>query len=751
MVKKLLSALILCIAITTLSYARSEKTAQLSARTKLYLHQIAKAENKKAPIKGYVYKHIGGKWYVSALIKVNEDVNEAAVIATGSKIGTKAGKIWTMQIPLGGIADLAKVAGVTHIDVDAPIAPTMDAARKTTRADSAQKGFNLPMPMTGKGVVVGIIDAGFDYDHPTLYDSLHGEYRVRRVWAQKGSGTPPAGYTYGNEYTDSNAMRAAGCDTSITSHGTHVAGIAAGSGYGSNATNNRFRGMAYESDMVFVGIMPAPNQWVTGGVTDVIDGMNYIYSYANSAGKPCIANLSWGSSMGPHDGHSLFSQACDALTGPGKIFTCSAGNSGEDTIHLQKTFTTADNSVSTFVTFSPYLDTNNQKTWVDIWGDTSKSFCLSLKLYNGMSGTDSTISICLSDTVQDYALIGADGDTCFVNVSMVASEYNGKPHAFVSFHSYTADNICLTATGVDGTIDMWEGYISPPTGYYGALKKLGYPFAVSGDTKMTVSDISSSFSAICVGAYTSKSSFTNISGSTLSYPGAVTGRIAPFSSLGPIADGRIKPDITGPGFSVASAVSSFDPEYFTGGDNYITVISKTTIGSRTYPYAMSAGTSMSSPAVAGIIALMLQVNPNLNPDSVKSIINANAITDIYTGILPAAGNNTWGHGKINAYKTLRYLAQQASVDNTLTQDPIDCMMFPNPSKGQSTISYVSSGNELLHVTVFDIAGKVILNNEWYVKRGGNLMNVNIQNFSKGIYFVKITNGKKWATIKHIVE
>jgi subtilisin family serine protease len=726
-------------------------TAQLSALTKLYIHETAKAENLKVPVKGFVYKQIAGKWYLSALIKVNEDVNEADVLATGSIIGTKAGKIWTVQIPLGGIADLAKVAGVTHIDVDAPIAPAMDAARKTTRADSAQKGFNLPVPMTGKGVVVGIIDAGFDYDHPTLYDSLHGEYRVRRIWAQKGSGTPPSGYAYGNEYTDSNAMRAAGCDTSITSHGTHVAGIAAGSGHGSNTANNRFRGMAYESEMVFVGIMPAPSQWVTGGVTDVIDGMNYIYTYANSVGKPCIANLSWGSSMGPHDGHSLFSQACDALTGAGKIFTCSAGNSGEDTIHLQKTFTTADNSVSTFVTFSPYLDTNNQKTWVDIWGDTSKSFCLNLKLYNGVSGTDSTLSICLSDTVQDYILIGADGDTCFATISMVTNEYNGKPHAFVSLHSYTSDNICLTATGTDGTIDMWEGYIAPPTGYYGALKKLGYSFAVSGDTKMTVSDISSSFSAISVGAYTSKSSFTNINGSSLSYPGAVNGRIAPFSSLGPVADGRIKPDITGPGFSLASAVSSYDPEYFTTGDNYIAVISKTTIGSRTYPYAMSAGTSMSAPAVAGIVALMLQVNPNLNPDSVKSIINANAIKDSYTGVLPPAGNNTWGHGKINAYKTLRYLAQQANVENTLTQDPLDCIIYPNPSKGKCTISYISATNEPVQVAVYDVTGKLILHNAWNVKRGGNLMNVNMENYAKGMYFVKISCGNKWCTLIHIIE
>src|SRR6185437_5036148 len=113
------------------------------------------------------------------------------------------------------------------------------------------------------------------------------------------------------------------------------------------------------------------------------DGMNYIYNYAASVGKPAVVNLSWGATIGPHDGNSLFSQACDALTGPGKIFVCAAGNNGEDTVHLGKTFSPTDTAVSTFVTFSPYLAAYNRQTWVDIWGDTGSSFCVSLRLYNG--------------------------------------------------------------------------------------------------------------------------------------------------------------------------------------------------------------------------------------------------------------------------------------------------------------------------------------------------------------------------------
>src|SRR6185312_7705278 len=130
-------------------------------------------------------------------------------------------------------------------------------------------------------------------------DTTHSRYRIERVWQQKAQGTPPPGFAYGNELTDTNTIKATGYDTAILSHGTHVTGIAAGSGYGSN-NNNRFRGFAFESDIVLVAIMPAPSEWAVAGEADIVDGMNYIYNYAASVGKPAVVNLSWGATIGPH-------------------------------------------------------------------------------------------------------------------------------------------------------------------------------------------------------------------------------------------------------------------------------------------------------------------------------------------------------------------------------------------------------------------------------------------------------------------
>jgi subtilisin family serine protease len=157
---------------------------------------------------------------------------------------------------------------------------------------------------------------------------------------------------------------------------------------------------------------------------------------------------------------------------------------------------------------------------------------------------------------------------------------------------------------------------------------------------------------------------------------------------------------------------------------------------------MAAGTSMSSPAVSGIIAMMLQLNPTLTPDSVKSIIALTAITDGYTGILPSSGNNTWGHGKINAYKALKYMATLASVENTLND---------NPTKGNITITYKCNTHDVAEVAIYDIAGKAVYSQKWPLVSGYNSMDMSLHGIPKGIYFTKISVGNKYKVIRTVCD
>jgi minor extracellular serine protease Vpr len=738
MLKKTSYILLLAIVIKTLpAMSQTSGYTNLSALTKKYLFDIKKSGTAIFSDE-YVFKNISGKTYLSTIIKVNENVDLGKFSDLGVLIGTKAGNIWTVQIPPDKLDAFTKVKGIDYIQLDEPVFFNLDSARHDANVDSVHQGILLPQAYTGKEVIVGIIDAGFDYSHPTFLDTSGNQYRIIKAWEQKSSGTPPSGYSYGNELADSASLYEDGSDVDLFSHGSHVAGIAAGSGYGSDANGRKYRGIAFESELIFVGIKPDPDQWTTTGTSNIIDGINYIFHYADSVGKPAVANLSWGCSMGPHDGTSLFSQAVDNLTGEGKIFVCAAGNNGTNNIHLNKTFTPTDTLLKTIVSFSTYL--SSKKTWVDAWGDAGENYCVEVQLYSGATAGNSTGFICIDDSVHELFLIGTDNDTCYVTLTMSPSDFNGKSRIFFDIYSKTINRVAISIISDGGTMNMWMGYVKDYTGYYGTFQSGALPGAVTGDKYMTISDFASTHSAIAAAAYASKTTFTNIDGQYNSYTSYVAeGNIAPFSSHGPSADSLTKPDIAAPGLVLVSAINSYDTTYNAGGANHPDVVTcySDTVNDRTYCYAAMMGTSMASPMTTGIVALMLEANPTLTPALVKYLLQSTAIIDSYTGTITAQGNNVWGFGKINAYAAVKKAWTDANVQN-ISNYGLDYMIYPNPCNGEFYIDYISDKPEKINVEVFDITGRRIFYVNPDVKNGINTIKVNANNISPGIYFVKIS-------------
>ena len=726
---------------------------KLSPRTQQYLLE-AKKYGAETILDGYIYKTgIDNAIYVSALIKAGT-IQQSSLTSLGIHVGTKAGDIWTVQIPQDKVNAFTQLEGIEYIQIDEPVFADMDTTRVVTRVDSVHAGINLPMPYTGKDVVVGIIDAGFDYTNVTLFDTNGVNFRLKKVWEQRSGGTPPSQFFYGNEMATTNTLWTKKTDAFGFSHGAHVAGIAAGSGFGSDNTNSRFRGMAYESDIVFVGITPQPSSWTSTGLSDIIDAISYIFSYAAAVGKPAVANLSWGCSVGPHDGSSLFSQACDNLTGQKRIFVCSAGNNGAGQIHFQKSFTSSDTLANTILVFP---DVQGQKrAWIDAWGDTAKTFCLKASLYTGGNLVTTTGFYCLDNMNHDLFLIGSSGDTCFVNMSTSAAEFNQKPRIFLDVYNKTNDLFVISLSGNDGTVDMWTGYVKNKTGYYGNfISSTSIVPSTAGNTAMTISDISSTRSAIAVAAYVSKNQYTDIQNNPHTYSNAVKGNIASFSSRGPTADGRTKPDIAAPGLGLGSSVSTFDSTFSqTTGSNYASVVTSyyKPLNMRTYQYAMLGGTSMSSPAAAGIIALMLQVKPTLDPADVKEILTNTAILDNYTGQITSAGSNTWGYGKINAYGAIQAILAELGIQKVAASgEQLACLLYPNPNKGLYNIDLSATENDIVKVEVYSVTGSNIIVKDWKVNKGDNTTSFNLENVKPGIYFTKLSSKKGSVTIKMTIQ
>ncbi len=714
---------------------------KLSPLTKTWFLERKTTKGQSIPSE-FLYKtNSSGVKCLSALVKVNDlALAESTTKALGISVGTKAGSIWTLVIPVSQMEALVASNCLAYLQLDEPMQPTMDKARRTTRVDSVHKGINLPQKFSGKGVVLGVIDFGFDYNHPSFYDTTGTIYRIKKVWEVGTNGVPPIGFAYGHELSDTNLIKLQETDNPIQTHGTGVAGIAGGSGFG-GAANGKYRGMAYESDLIFVGVRrdSIGEQWQSSGFSDFVDGINYIYQYGQSVAKPTVVNISWGSQSGPHNGSSLFNQACDNLTGAGKLLVMSAGNEGEEPIHLSKTFTSTDTVVHTFLTFT---DSSYQRTWVDAWGEPSQNFCGMVTLYRQGAPQASTGWICLNDSTYSYNLISSNGlDTCQVDILTSTAEFNGQPRLTMRIFNHSLDSVAVSYRGSDGTIHSWDEYYyyGYTHGFQSAFDSLGQNWAVSGNTQSTVSDNGSAASVLMVGAYASKLSFSDLNGNSWSYSGyAQLNRLVPFSSRGPLANGAIKPDITAPGLTLATAISSLDTAYTPTGSNSSQVVFayQNPVDSKTYYYAEFSGTSASSPAAAGIAALMLEVDPSLTPQQLKDTLFATAIRESFMGTLP---NNNWGYGKINAYRAIKsyFPGNYASV-RTISGPDLVMELYPNPSANHFFLDLVwNFPSTSAKIEVVDLLGKVLIGQSNSLLTGENSLLVHTETLSAGTYLVKV--------------
>jgi minor extracellular serine protease Vpr len=724
----------------------SQDLPKLSASTQQYLwKQKNLYQGKNKILNECVYRtDNNGRVYLATLIQVSPAINQNDLANLDIKIGSESKDIWTAYVPLENVEAFTQLHGIKCIEIDRPSGMDMDSARLTTHADSVHAGINLPQAYTGKNVVVGIIDIGFDYTHPANFDTSYSQYRVKRVWEQKAAGTPPSGFSFGAEFTDSLSIWNKQTDNTGQSHGAHVMGIAAGSGYGTtNGDNEKYRGMAYESDIVYVGILPDTSHWLNTGYTDFLDGMNYIFDYATSVGKPAVANLSWGPPIGPHDGDGLFSQGCDNATGPGKIFCISAGNNRGKKVHVQKIFSPSDTIVNTFLTFSSSL--TEKRNWADVWGDTSQVFGIQFSLYFGTTLQTVSQKYYIDNQTHQINLVGSNGDTCFITLTAVTSDVNGKSHMLIDAYTRTSNMLMISVFDDQGKVDMWQGYVLGSTGIYAAFSKNNLAIAVDGDDAMACSDAASTRSAIAVAAYNSKVSYINLSGSSINAVGETYGEITSFSSPGPAADGRTKPNITGPGSRIVASINSYSTVYNSlATDQYVSVLD-----GRTYKYGALQGTSMSCPAVTGIVALMLEADPTLTPDQVKVLMYNTAILDTFTGIIPSYGDFDWGFGKINAYAAVRATLSSAGIyhdENSL----LNAFVYPNPNNGNYAIEIFSANEDDYQLSVTDLNGKMIHNEIGQLHSGTNTFFINT-NFASGIYLVMLKTGAGIMKAKVVVE
>ena len=160
---------------------------------------------------------------------------------------------------------------------------------------------------------------------------------------------------------------------------------------------------------------------------------------------------------------------------------------------------------------------------------------------------------------------------------------------------------------------------------------------------------------------------------------------------------------------------------------------------------------MSSPAVSGIVALLLQIKPDPTPQQIKDIFTETSIRDNFTGTIPPGGNNNWGNGKVNAYGAARRVLQlSAGVEKGYRAVSL-LDVYPNPSRGPVSVVYTSDRDEEVGVEIHDLLGRVVVADRWRVVAGDNIRRYDLMARGAGIYFVTVTSGTRSIPAGIVVE
>lgn len=636
----------------------------------------------------FAVNSIHGVQYVSFLGKTTSNFSKSTLVQMGIMVGANIGDIVSLKIPVSLLNSISSLPGIKILQLSGKIKPNLDKAVKDIGADSVHMGINLPQGYTGKNVLIGITDWGFDYSSPMFYDTLLQNTRILAAWDQfKTSGPAPLGFSYGTEFSSSPEFITAGSDTvniySHATHGSHVAGIAGGSGAGTI-----YRGVAFESQYLFATFL------VDEGA--VLDAWEWMYQKSLTEGKRLVINMSWGLyHLGTLDGNSLLSQAIDTYSLQGVVFSNSGGNNGNVNFHIKKTFN--NDSIKSRIEFYGYnLNANMWGQSIHMWGEQGNDFDSGIKVYNsaGLLLVESPYySTATTSTYIDTFLVSGI-DTIWYNISADAAHpLNGRPQMRLRVKNTNQNlRVLLKSKAVSGKVHYWN-----VTELSNEVGNWGMPFSsftvgtISGDHFYGISEPSCTNSLISVAAYNSK---YLASGGT-----PVGGGIASFSSIGPRYDEVLKPDVSAPGVNVASSISSYT-------DNAFTQIAFVDFNGRTYPFAKFSGTSMASPMVTGVVALILEANPYLSAQQVKDIIILTAREDNNTGVIPTVGSTQWGWGKIDAYQAVQLALTTIGIEEI--DHEMQWSVYPNPVVNELHFTLVE---ELpLKAIIVDAMGKTIARN-----------------------------------------
>ena len=533
------------------------------------------------------------------------------------------------------------------------------------RVDRAWSTFGV----SGRGVIVAPIDRGIDWKHPD-FRNADGSTRIESIFdLADDSGASAAGNSYGKGtiYTRAqiNAALTSGgalATRDAVGHGTGTAGGSTGNGA---ASAGRYRAPAYEATLVVVkfvsegavahGSVPAEAPFYDPARITL--ALKFVKDTAARLGLPAVMHMNFGSVTGPMDGTGQFAEAIDAVVGAGKsglvVVTGPSDDGG------------SNNYAEGTIAQGASVDLQVQK------GTTNASSNLRLWLwYPGSDQFDVTI-VTPSGTLGPYAAPAANGDDIRsaggVSYRQLGGVFNsnGKRYLLADI-SGPAGTYTFRLTGRTVTTGKFQASINPSRTVAPATTDNKFlTFAQPGHT-----------------VWDAAAAFNNISPNNYLYKAGTGGTVGDLwvgSGIGPTYDGRTGIDFSAPGEGsiVPLGGDSFWSTYLTGS---IAGADK---------YVAFGAVSGATPIAVGVIALMLQRNPQLDAVQVRQILRSSARADSFTGAVP---NTRWGYGKLDAAAALAAtpaLSSNVTVVEYYNRD-LDAYFITGRTNEQTAVDAVAS-------------------------------------------------------------
>ena len=585
----------------------------------------------------------------------------------GATVLSKLGHQAVISIPADKVDALVAIEGVTKVDATSKGELKTDVSLVETGVSLIDGTIpGLEEVYTGKGVTICLVDGGFDFQHPAFKDA-DGNSRLRCVYLPgNDSGRKfiveddEAGTIEypGSVFDTPELIATLTTDAEDLTHGTHTAGIAAGT-----RSPLGFGGMAPDADIVLVSIV---------GERDATEiAFQFVAHYAQQQiDAPVVLSASMNSHEGPHNGTGTMPELIDELSHH-VIPVFSVGNEGTKTLHIYKAFDEENSSLKAFLPRPfPLIDEDGSivgrmvGSVVCGYSRNALGENDTLSVQIGMLNRSSdeivwqTVPLTITPSQEEIHIeILSDDDE-------ILGEY--MRGGFVFLYGNVIDGKLELHTIVDGILnrrllffisltssspiemDLWE-----TSDRFDSFDNMeGYTY---GDSDISCGDWTSTPNVISVGDYVANTTKRDYTGNVSDVSGNYTlNNISLSSSHGVSINGVAQPTVAAPGTNIVSSLNHY---------NCYQEIAEW-MQWQGYPYGALSGTSMSCPTVSGIIALWLQADPTLTLDDIKEVLAATSRNDEFTVDDPIR----WGYGKIDAAAGIEYIKKATTAVNNIESD-----------------------------------------------------------------------------------